>query len=129
MITMIYRATVRNGKVVLNDPNCLPNGTLVRAEVVENDNSYQKVEWLHSNPDDPIWLYSELDPNRNELRKVEIVADGRMGYAKGGKSHGDTRLSECPLPSLSEIASDPQFRPEQILKSDFEDVWNKAITQ
>ncbi|WP_353885443.1 DUF6881 domain-containing protein [Acinetobacter bereziniae] len=33
---------------------------------------YLKVEWMHDFLDEPIFLYSELDKNRNELRKVEV---------------------------------------------------------
>jgi hypothetical protein len=42
---------------------------------------YIKVKWSHSFPDEPILLYSELDRERCEIRKVEAFPGGRMGYA------------------------------------------------
>jgi hypothetical protein len=36
---------------------------------------------------------------------------------------GGTRLRECAIPQLNEIAADPQFEPEAILRSDFEKCW------
>ncbi len=46
---------------------------------------YIKVKWLHSHPDEPVLLYSELDKDRWETRKVEVFADGRIGFAKRRK--------------------------------------------
>jgi hypothetical protein len=88
---------------------------------------YMKVEWKHSDPDDPVWLYSELDAERYEIRKVDVFRDGRLLYADPSASHEATRLSEAPIPSLAEIASNPQFEPVEITKDEFEDVWRAAI--
>src|SRR5262249_25192281 len=35
-----------------------------------------RVEWRHDSPDDPVVLYSELDAERWETRKVDVYADG-----------------------------------------------------
>jgi len=86
--------------------------------------NYIKVEWMHSCPDDPVLLYSELDADRLEKRKVEVFRGGRCGYASAAESSGSTRLGEEPIPSLAEIASDPQFKPVEITKQEFEDAWN-----
>lgn len=43
--------------------------------------TYIKVFWKHSFLDEPVLMYSELDENRNEIRKIEIYRDGMMGYA------------------------------------------------
>src|ERR1035437_670067 len=116
---MIYRRKVQNGRIVLDGNVQLPEGTLVRVEVVHDKRiAYLKVEWLHSFPDEPRWLYSELDADRNETRKVEGFPDGKLGYAALGKSSGGTRLSEVPIPPNAEIAADPQFRLVEILKFD-----------
>jgi hypothetical protein len=87
--------------------------------------NYIKVEWKHSFSDEPVWLYSELDDNHWETRKVEVFADGRCGYASATESSGTTRLSTEPIPSLIEISYDPQFEPVEITKSEFEEVWLK----
>lgn len=83
---------------------------------------YIKVTWIHSHPNEPVFLYSELDESRFEQRKVEIFADGRWGYASSSESLGTTRLGEAPVPSLAEIAADPQFSSEEISKEEFEAV-------
>lgn len=87
--------------------------------------SYIKVKWIHSFPDDPVWLYSELNADRWETRKVEIFADGSRGYASATESGGETCLGEVPVPPLLEISSDPEFEPVEITKEEFEDVWSK----
>jgi hypothetical protein len=87
---------------------------------------YIKVRWLHSHADEPILLYSELDQDGWETRKVEVFADGRIGYASATEATPSTRtkLSIEPLPPLDEIASDPQFQPVEITKDEFEEVWS-----
>lgn len=90
-------------------------------------NSYLRVRWKHSNSEEPVLLYSELDEERYEVRKVEQFIDGRMTYADGRYSSGDTRLGEGPVPPLSEIATEPIFEPEAISREDFEAVWDKAF--
>jgi hypothetical protein len=85
-----------------------------------------KVGWLHSHPDEPILLYSELDKDRWETRKVEVFADGRIGFASETEATPvtKTKLSLEPLPTLDEIALDPQFQPVEISKEEFEKVWS-----
>ncbi len=87
---------------------------------------YLKVKWKHSYSNQPVLLYSELDPQRWEVRKVEIFPDGGMGYAGLGREFRDTRLSVEPLPSFEEIAEQPDFEAEAISKAEFEKVWAKA---
>lgn len=89
--------------------------------------SYIRVRWLHSSPDDPIELWSELDVDRAEVRKVEMWADGRIGYASDAEEGGGTRLGEIAVPSLSEINLDPQFRAGAVAGAEFESRWIDAI--
>lgn len=90
---------------------------------------YIKVRWNHHFKDDPILLYSELDEDCFELRKVEIFKNGIYGFACKKYHSNNTRLSdEYPIPSLSEISKDPQFKPYYISKEEFEEVWQKAIS-
>jgi hypothetical protein len=71
-------------------------------------------------------LYSELDPQRWEVRKVEEFPDGSLGFASAEKSSDKTKLGEEPIPSLAEIAAEPQFKPREITKAEFEAIWEKA---
>ena len=88
---------------------------------------YLRCRWRHSFPNEPILLYSELDGERWELRKVEIFADGRAAYADRHQKIGNTCLGLVPVPPFAEIAADPQFDPAEVSKEEFESVWNDAI--
>jgi hypothetical protein len=84
--------------------------------------SHIRVRWLHRHADEPVLLYSELDADRYEVRKVEIFRDGSQGYAD---SEGEVRsgLGDRPVPSMAAIAEQPEFEPELISASSFEAVW------
>lgn len=86
---------------------------------------YIKVEWRHAFPDMPVLLYSELDQDRWETRKIEIYADETMGWADAENEVGGSGLGQAAIPPLEEIASDPQFVPHAIRTDEFEAVWKK----
>jgi hypothetical protein len=86
--------------------------------------NYIRVQWLHENPDEPVWLLSELDEERWETRKVEIFANGSKGYAAKDEESGGTFLGLAPVPPIDEIAADPEFVPEEITKEQFEAAWS-----
>jgi len=88
---------------------------------------YIRVRWIHSSAEEPVELWSELDTSREEVRKIEIWVDGRVGYAFGEVEVGGTRLGEGSVPQLDKIAADPQFEPEAILQSDFENQWAASV--
>ncbi len=84
---------------------------------------YIAVLWRHSLPEEPVELFSELDDARWERRKIEVYRDGHSGYADGTESSGSTGLGVVPIPSLEEIAADPQFTPREITRDEFEALW------
>jgi len=88
--------------------------------------TYLKVKWIHAYDDQPVLIYSELDDERWELRKVEIFPDGRMLYADPQVEFEETGLSTMPLPSFEKIAADPVSEPEVISKAEFEKIWAMA---
>ena len=90
---------------------------------------YLRCRWKHSFPDEPTLLYSELDDERWERRKVEIFADRRARYADRHQESGDTRLGLVPVPTLADIAVDPQFDPAEVSKEEFDLVWNDAVSR
>jgi len=96
------------------------------AETADHANTYLRVEWKHIHADDPVMLYSELDEDRWEVRKVEVFADGRMTYAGGTGSSGHTRLGEVQVPSVDEIAKNAGLTPVAISREEFETSWEKA---
>ena len=87
---------------------------------------YLKVKWIHSKPEEPVLLYSELDEAHWEIRKVEVFKSGMMDFAHSEESSGTTRLGVVPVPTISEIAGDPEFEPVEITKGEFERIWSKA---
>jgi len=87
---------------------------------------YMKVSWLHSLPEEPTVLYSEIDDGGWERRKVYVFRNGRLGFASATEETDSVFLSIEPIPALSEIAADPQFVPEEIDGKEFEDMWSKA---
>jgi hypothetical protein len=84
---------------------------------------YFRCEWLHSDPDYPVVLYSEIDDERWETRKVDIYADGRRGFASQTEQSGHTQLGIESVPSFEEINSDPEFKLVEIERTEFEQVW------
>ena len=88
---------------------------------------YIKVKWIHSSSKNPIWLYSELDDDRWEVRKVEIYPDGIIDYAGPNGETGSTLLGIVPVPLLEEINTDPEFIGNEITADEFENIWKKAL--
>jgi hypothetical protein len=87
---------------------------------------YVRIRWIHAHEDEPVELYSELDSASCERRKVEVFSDGRMGYAGADESCNGTMLGLEPVPPIGEIASDPQFEPEEISRAEFETILKTA---
>jgi hypothetical protein len=84
---------------------------------------YIKVVWRHRDAKSPVLLYSELDSERYESRKIDFYADGHRGFADSEEDSGGTFLGTVPIPSLEEIAADPQFVPADISAEEFEREW------
>jgi hypothetical protein len=85
--------------------------------------SYLRVGWKHQHRDEPVLLYSELDAQHWEVRKVEVFRNGRFGYASRDEAHGGTRLGLVPVPPLEVIAADPDFDSAEITQDEFEQIW------
>ena len=88
--------------------------------------TYIKVKWIHDSLEYPEVLYSELDDDRYEIRKVEIYKSGTIGFVNEHRSY-QANLGECPIPEPNEINNDPQFQCTEISKTEFEEVWEAAI--
>ena len=75
---------------------------------------YIRVFWLHNFDDEPVELYSELDDNYWEVRKIEIFPNGTVSVADSNSSTAGTTLGLEPVPPLEDIARDPEFRVFEI---------------
>jgi hypothetical protein len=91
--------------------------------------SYLKVYWHHDLPDEPVELYSELDDDRWEIRKIEIFRDGRCELADQAQLTGALTIGEAPIPLFEEIAEQVEFSPFLIDASEFETVWQRAVAE
>ncbi len=88
---------------------------------------YICVKWKHTDLDFPILLYSELDDERWEVRKVEVYLDGHKDYASMDDESGSTWLGEASVPPLNEINSSPEFEASEISRYQFERVWESCF--
>lgn len=99
-------------------------------EHVSDEAKYLRVEWVHDDPEYPVVLYSALDVDGWEVRKVDVWADGR-GQTSDSFDDEDTQstsLGTVPTPPLTEINRDPQFRGVEITAAEFEVAWRKYVT-
>ncbi len=86
---------------------------------------YLYIKWVHKDPGSPVHLYSEIGDDDYERRRVEVWADGRKGFADGNEEKGGTALSVMPIPSLKDIAAQPEYQPKTIEAEDFQKMWMK----
>ena len=85
---------------------------------------YIRLKWNHTNPDEPVWIFSELDPDDKEVRKIECFRNGFCDVATAAGSSGTAALMTLPLPDLSQLAKrDPEFTPVEITQKEFDQVW------
>ncbi len=89
---------------------------------------YVRLKWNHTNPDEPVWIFSEVDDRGKEVRKIECFRNGFCDVATALGSSGNASLITHPLPDLSTLAKrDPEFVPATITREEFEEVWDKRI--
>ena len=88
---------------------------------------YIKVIWYHNFIDEPVELYYEVDYSRNELRKVELYANGAVGYASLNSHYNGSFPSKDQIPTIEDINKDNQFSAMKICKNEFEEIWIYAI--
>ncbi len=84
---------------------------------------YIRVKWNHTNSDEPIWIFSELEDDGKEIRKLECFMNGFCDFAQPNAHSGTTKLHTTLLPDFSVLGRDPEFIPTEITQQEFEDVW------
>lgn len=84
---------------------------------------------MQDNKEMPVFIYSELDDERFEVRKVEIFHDGRMGWASLLAEFGGTALSPEPISANIEMASNPVFVLTIIDREAFEELWKECSSE
>ena len=53
---------------------------------------YLRLKWNHTNPDEPVWIFSELDESDKEIRKIECIQNGFCDMATAGALSGTAAL-------------------------------------
>ena len=86
---------------------------------------YLQVTWIHDFEDEPVLLYSEIDSDRIEIRKIEVYKDNSFGLAMKNYEFGGTKLGIEPIPRVDEIAEDIQFITKTISKKEFDTIWQE----
>lgn len=64
---------------------------------------YIKTIWKHKHLNEPEIIYSELDENRWEIRKLEIYKNNDFGYATKSIEYNGSGLALIPFESVEEI--------------------------
>lgn len=82
-----------------------------------------EVRWTHCDLDGPFVIYSELDDERWEQRKIEMFRDGRIGYADSAEEAGGSSLGLEPWPDIGMLGKEPEFEIAEISEGDFEARW------
>jgi hypothetical protein len=86
---------------------------------------YIFIEWIHTDVNEPNELYSELNDDRFEVRKIELYRNGKAGTADLHHESNGAMLSYEPVPDLEIIGMDPQFKTKEISEEQFNILWEK----
>ncbi|WP_308297194.1 MULTISPECIES: hypothetical protein [unclassified Streptomyces] len=84
------------------------------------------MEWLHDFPSELVIFYSEIGEDGYEVRKVQRYRDGRTLKADELHESGEIGLSEIPVGSIEDVASQPEFSAFVITREEFEKEWRGA---
>ena len=85
---------------------------------------YFKIHWIHSFTDEPEYIFSEIDEEGYEVRKVEIFKNGN--HILYSNNINSDRLVEGKYPSLEELNYEEETEVMQTIeipKSEFCNVW------
>lgn len=87
---------------------------------------YVLLNWFHTLKNEPYIIYSEIDEQRYEVRKIEIYKDGIIRKLDEKMTDTQIELGDVAFPeNLDEINEDKQFHAQYISKEEFESVWNR----
>jgi hypothetical protein len=98
---------------------------------MEKIKTYLHTEWIHDNNEYPSHIYSELDEDRYETRKIDLWKDGRIAFAFDDIEYGDTFLGTQPMPLIEDINGIDEWGEEmkahEITFKEFEQVWQEKV--
>lgn len=89
---------------------------------------YILLKWFHNLDDEPYKIYSEIDDQRYEMRKIEMYKNGTIYICDEKMINSQIELADVAFPEdLDEINQDGQFFARYISKEEFESIWNKTV--
>jgi len=91
---------------------------------------YIKIHWNHSFIDEPELIYSKINGERYEVKKVEIFKNGN--YIIYSKDVNSDRLAEGKYPQLEELNFKEELESMQaieISEKEFNEIWKKYINK
>ena len=92
---------------------------------------YLLAEWTHQEEDEPYLLYSEMDEERRETRRVEFYRNG-ITFSYGGERGNEGALRQEPFPEdlrdlqPPEAETEGDFSAQEISPGLFYEIWNQA---
>lgn len=98
---------------------------------MEKINTYIHIEWIHNNNEYPSHIYSELNEDRYEVRKIDFWKDGSIAFAFGDIEYGDTFLGTQPMPPLADLNGidewGEEMKAQEITSEEFENKWQENV--
>ena len=88
---------------------------------------YLLAEWTHQEEDEPYRIYSEMDEERRETRRVEFYRNG-ITFSYGGERGNEGALRREPFPEDLRDLQTPEgeFSAREISPGLFYEIWNQA---
>ena len=84
---------------------------------------YLLAEWTHREEDEPYLLYSEMDGDRRETRRVEFYRSG-VTFSYGAERGNEGALTVMPEPPPKPEEGEQTIR--EISPGLFYEIWNQA---
>jgi len=88
-----------------------------------------KIHWIHNFEDEPEFVYSAIDEERYEVKKVEIFKNGN--YITYSENINSDRLAEGIYPLLEELTFEEENESMQafeISEREFSEIWDRYLT-
>ena len=90
---------------------------------------YLLAEWTHQEEDEPYLIYSEMDEERRETRRVEFYRNGST-FSYGGERGNEGALRREPFPEdlrdLRPETGEGDYTAREISPGLFYAIWNQA---
>ena len=88
---------------------------------------YLLAEWTYQEEDEPYLIYSEMDEERRETRRVEFYRNG-ITFSYGGERGNEGALRREPFPEDLRDLQTPEgeLSAREISPGLFYEIWNQA---